>query len=49
MKGTMIVFKGPLKSNTGTEVIAAGKAYPENAIELESMAYLVDGVHGSIS
>lgn len=49
IKGTTVVFKGPLRSNTGAEVVAAGKAYPENAIELESMAYLVEGVHGSIS
>jgi simple sugar transport system substrate-binding protein len=43
------VFKGPLKDNKGKEVIPAGKAYQETAIELESMDYLVDGVVGSTS
>ncbi len=49
MKGGFSVFRGPLRDNAGREVIAGGKAYPETAIELESMNYLVDGVHGSIS
>jgi len=49
MKGAFSVFKGPLKDNKGAEIIAAGKAYPEDAIELESMNYLVDGVIGSTS
>ena len=49
MKGGYSVFKGPLRDNGGREVIAAGKAYPETAIELESMNYLVDGVRGSIA
>jgi len=47
MKPNYVVFKGPLKDNKGAEVIAAGKAYPEDAIELESMGYLVEGVIGS--
>jgi simple sugar transport system substrate-binding protein len=49
MKGGYSVFKGPLKDNKGATVIAAGVALPETAIELESMNYLVDGVHGSTS
>jgi len=49
MKTKYSVFKGPLKDNKGNEVIAAGAAYSEDAIELESMAYLVDGVVGSAS
>jgi simple sugar transport system substrate-binding protein len=49
MKGGYTVFKGPLKDNKGNEVIAAGKAYPETAIELESTSWLVDGVKGSTS
>lgn len=47
MKGGYAVIKGPLKSNKGTEVVASGKNYPETAIELESMDYLVEGVVGS--
>jgi simple sugar transport system substrate-binding protein len=49
MKGNYVVFKGPLKDNTGKQVIAAGAAYPETAIELESTNWLVEGVNGSIS
>jgi basic membrane protein A and related proteins len=49
MKGGFSVIKGPLKDNKGAEVVAAGTAYPETAIELESMDYLVEGVVGSTS
>ena len=40
MKGGYSVFKGPLKDNKGAEVVPAGKALPETAIELESCNYL---------
>ncbi|WP_430253459.1 BMP family ABC transporter substrate-binding protein [Neorhizobium sp. DAR64872/K0K18] len=49
MTGKLSVFKGPLKDNKGNAVIAADKAYAEDAIDLESMAYLVEGVVGSTS
>jgi simple sugar transport system substrate-binding protein len=49
MKGGFAVFKGPLKDNKGAQVIAGGTAYPETAIQLESTAYLVEGVIGSTS
>ncbi|MBO0660989.1 BMP family ABC transporter substrate-binding protein [Jiella sp. MQZ9-1] len=49
MKGGYAVIKGPLKDNKGNTVVAAGKAYPETAIELETMDYLVEGVIGSTS
>jgi simple sugar transport system substrate-binding protein len=49
MKGNFAVFKGPLKDNKGNEVVPAGAAYAETAIQLESTNYLVDGVTGSIS
>ena len=49
MKGGFSVFKGPLKDNKGNVVIPAGKAFPETAVELESLNYLVEGVHGAIS
>jgi simple sugar transport system substrate-binding protein len=49
MKGGFSVFKGPLKDNKGNTVVAAGKAYPETAIELESCNYLVEGINGSIA
>ena len=47
MKGDFSVIKGPLNDNTGKEVVPAGAAYVETAIELESMDYLVEGVIGS--
>jgi simple sugar transport system substrate-binding protein len=49
LKGGYSVFKGTLKDNKGNVVIPAGKAYPETAIELESLNYLVEGVNGSIA
>lgn len=49
MKGGFAVFKGPMKDNKGNVVIPAGKAYPETAVELESLNYLVEGVHGAIA
>ena len=49
MKGGFSVFKGPMKDNKGNVVIPAGKAYPETAVELESMNYLVEGVNGAIA
>ena len=49
MKGGFAVFKGPLKDNKGNMVIASGTAYPETAIQLESMHYLVEGVNGALA
>jgi len=48
LKGDFSIFKGPLKDNTGKEVVAAGVAHKQTAIELESMNYLVEGVVGKI-
>jgi simple sugar transport system substrate-binding protein len=47
MTGKFSVFKGPMKDNKGNVIVAADKAYAEDAIELESMDYLVEGVVGS--
>ncbi|MCO5731443.1 BMP family ABC transporter substrate-binding protein [Rhizobium sp. SSA_523] len=49
MTGKFSVFKGPLKDNKGKEVVGTSQAFAEDAIELESMAYLVEGVVGSTS
>ena len=49
MKGGFALFKGPMMDNTGKPVIAAGAAYPETAIEIESMNWLVEGVKGSLA
>ena len=42
-----VIFKGPLKDNTGKEILPAGKELKQQAIELESMGWLVEGVLGS--
>ena len=47
LAGTMVIFKGPLKDNTGKELLPEGKELAQQAIELESMGWLVDGVIGS--
>ena len=49
MKGGYAVIKGPLNDNKGKLVVPAGAAYPETAIELESMDYLVEGVAGAVA
>ena len=46
MAGTMVIYKGPLKDNTGKVVIAAGAEEKQTDINLEKMDYLVDGVVG---
>jgi basic membrane protein A and related proteins len=46
MTGKFTAFKGPLKDNAGNIVIPAGASYPQTAIELENMDYLVEGVIG---
>ena len=47
VKGDFVVYKGPIKNNTGKEVIPKGKAYSQTDIWLESMDWLVEGVVGS--
>lgn len=46
-QGTLIIYKGELKDNTGRVVIPAGKVYDSMASELETMDWLVAGVMGS--
>ena len=47
MEGKMVVYKGPIKDNTGKVVIPAGKSYAQTDIWLESMNWLVEGVIGT--
>ncbi|PKA43328.1 BMP family ABC transporter substrate-binding protein [Rhizobium sullae] len=47
MAGKFSVFKGPMKDNKGNVIVTAGRSFAEDAIELESMDYLVEGVMGS--
>jgi basic membrane protein A len=46
--GTLVIYKGELKDNTGKVVIPAGKEYKQQDPELEKMNWLVEGVAGSI-
>ena len=48
LQDEFIIFKGPLKDNTGKTVIASGVALSQQNPVLESMNYLVDGVIGQI-
>ena len=48
LDGSMVVYAGPLKDNTGKEVIAAGAQQGQRDIALESMSYLVEGVKGAV-
>jgi simple sugar transport system substrate-binding protein len=47
MDGSFVIYKGPMKDNTGRTVIATGKSYDRTDIWLESMDWLVEGVIGS--
>jgi basic membrane protein A len=46
--GTLVIFKGPLRSNDGKELLAQGVSRGQTDIELERMDYLVEGVKGSL-
>lgn len=47
MKGGFAAIKGPLKDNQGNVIAAAGEAFAEDDVAIESMSYLVEGVIGS--
>jgi basic membrane protein A len=47
--GSLVVYAGPLKDNTGKEIVAADKKFAQTDIALESMNYLVQGVKGKIN
>jgi len=48
MKDEFVIFKGPLKDNTGKVIIPAGTAYKQQDVVLEQMNYLVAGVVGKV-
>ena len=48
LKGAFVIFKGPLKDNTGKTVIASGVAQKQTDVALEQMGYLVEGVIGKV-
>ncbi|MCL1470176.1 BMP family ABC transporter substrate-binding protein [Argonema antarcticum] len=45
--GSMVIYKGELKDNTGKTVVASAKEYKQEDPELEKMNWLVEGVLGS--
>jgi len=47
--GTLVIYEGPLKDNTGKEIVAAGAKLAQTDITLESMNYLVAGVKGKLN
>ena len=47
-EGTLVIYKGPIKDNTGKVVIPEGTSRPQRDIELEKMNYLVEGVVGKL-
>jgi basic membrane protein A and related proteins len=48
VKGDFVIFKGPLKDNTGKMVIASGAQETQTDVVLEQMNYLVEGVVGKV-
>jgi basic membrane protein A len=48
MDGSMVVYKGELKDNTGKVIIPAGKDIKQQDSELEKMNWLVAGVVGKV-
>ena len=46
--GDLVVFKGPIKSNTGKTELPAGKSWVSPADVYEHMTFFVDGVIGRI-
>ena len=47
-KGELVIYKGPLKTNDGQEILPEGKEYKQQDIALEKMDYLIEGVEGSV-
>jgi basic membrane protein A and related proteins len=45
--GSFVIFKGPMKTNDGRQIIEAGREYPSRDLWLESVDWLVEGVIGS--
>ncbi len=49
MRNGDALFVGPIKDNTGKEVVPVGTTYGPYADELMQTNYLVEGIIGSIS
>ncbi|MEM9978508.1 MAG: BMP family ABC transporter substrate-binding protein, partial [Cyanobacteria bacterium P01_D01_bin.2] len=48
VSGELVIYQGPLKTNTGDEILATDTEYKQQDIELEKMDYLIEGVDGSV-
>jgi basic membrane protein A len=48
IKGGFVIFKGPIKDNTGKTVVDAGVRHQQTDVVLEQMNYLVEGVIGTV-
>ena len=48
MDGSMVIYAGEIKDNTGKVVIAKGKEYKQTDLDLEKMDWFVEGVIGSV-
>ena len=46
--GSLVVFKGPIKSNAGKQVLPSGKEWVTPADVYKNMTFFVDGVQGKI-
>jgi simple sugar transport system substrate-binding protein len=49
MAGDFPIFAGPIRTNAGKEIIAAGQSYGQTDMWLEGMDWLTEGVIGSTS
>jgi basic membrane protein A and related proteins len=47
--GSLVIFAGPLKDNSGKELLAAGVSQGQRDIALEQINYLVEGVKGTLN
>ena len=47
INGNFVIYKGPIKDNTGKMVIPAGQSHGQTDLWLESMNWLAEGVIGS--
>lgn len=45
---SMVIYSGELKDNQGKIILLNGESYQQQAIELETTDWLVDGVRGSV-
>jgi basic membrane protein A len=47
-QGKLVIFKGPLRDNSSKVLLQANRGFIQNDIQLEMMAYLVQGVVGTL-